>query len=108
MPIQSNINTPDYITYTQYNFLQSERQELMPRDKTQSRRLHEPTSRMPLMDPISGDSITKKDTTLQHIDGDLTLNFISAANRNTYLDMPLNHPFSHLPYPASIEDDRGG
>lgn len=109
MPIQANINEPNTtFTYTKYNFLQSLAQESLPRDKSQSNRLHEPTFRMPLNDPITGESITKIDTKLVHADGNLTLNFTSAANRKTYLDMPVNHPNLRLPYPASTEDDRGG
>ena len=80
----------------------------MPHDKTQSRRLHEPTFRKPLTDPMTGDDIKKVRNQPQHVDGNLTLYFSSDDNRKAYLDMPINHPNIRLPYPASKDDDRGG
>jgi hypothetical protein len=41
-------------------------------------------------------------------DGDLTVYFQTEATRRSYVDMPLNHPNLHLPYPAAGSDDRGG
>jgi hypothetical protein len=34
--------------------------------------------------------------------------FETDGTRKAYLDMPLDHPILHLPYPAADSDDRGG
>ena len=34
--------------------------------------------------------------------------FETEATRKAYLDMPIDHPNEHLPYPAADDDDRGG
>lgn len=110
MPIQHETatSTPNTSTYSKYNFLKSQAQDFMPRDKTQSHRLHEPTFRKPLIDPMTGDNIINVNDQPQHVDGNLTLYFSSDKTRKAYLDMPINHPNIRLPYPASEDDDRGG
>jgi len=41
-------------------------------------------------------------------DGNLTVYFETEATRKAYLDMPVDHPNLHLPYPAADNSDRGG
>jgi hypothetical protein len=41
-------------------------------------------------------------------DGELTMYFETEGTRKAYLDMPIDHPNLHLPYPAKDSDDRGG
>jgi hypothetical protein len=80
----------------------------LPRDQTQSRRLHEPEHLINTIDPMTGHDI--KDVTGHPSleDGNLTVYFETEASRKLYQDMPLNHPSLHLPYHATDEDDRGG
>jgi len=108
MPVQHNNQRPSIPTYKKYDFLKSLAQEALPRDKNQSQRLHEPEFRMALIDPMSGEDIKKIDNQPKIVDGNLTIFFTSEANRKTYQDLPLNHPYVRLPYPTSSEDDRGG
>lgn len=108
MPIQSETAAPYTPIYTEYNFLKAASQECMPRDKTQSRRLHEPTFRKPLNDPMTGDAINVASDQPQIVDGNLTLYFTSDKTRMAYLNMPVNRPSLQLPFPATDDDDRGG
>ena len=108
MPIQDNTQSPTALVHKKYNFLKSHAQETLPRDIAQSLRLHEPTFRKAMIDPMSGEDIRIVANQPKHVDGNLTVYFTSQANREAYLGMPLNHPYVRLPYPASHEDDRGG
>lgn len=108
MPIQDNTQVPATTTFHQYDFLHAHAHQSMARDKTQSTRLHEPTSRMTLTDPITGEDITEAQTHPFLEDGNLTIYFATEASRKSYIEIPLNHPALRLPYPASAEDDRGG
>jgi len=79
----------------------------MARDKEQSRRLHEPTSIMSHTDPITGNDVMG----LVHpfaVDGIVTVYFESEQTRQTYMEMPFNHPVTKLAGEPSPEDDRGG
>lgn len=80
----------------------------LPRDQTQSRRLHEPTSRMYTTDPMTNRDIGDLAGHPSLTDGNLTIYFETEATRKAYLEMPVNHPNTCLPYPASVDDDRGG
>lgn len=82
--------------------------DALPRDRTQSQRLHEPEYRIDTIDPMTGDDI--KDITGHPyvVDGNMTVYFTSEATRRAYVDMPLDHPNLRLPFPATDEDDRGG
>jgi hypothetical protein len=42
------------------------------------------------------------------VDGNLTIYFETDATRKSFLDMPIDHPSLHLPYPPADSDDRGG
>lgn len=80
----------------------------LPRDKTQSHRLHEPEHLINSIDPMTGNDIDDVTSHPSLEDGNLTIYFETEATRKAYLGMPLNHPNLHLPYPASFDDDRGG
>lgn len=80
----------------------------LPRDQTQSQRLHEPTFRKFTTDPMTGHDNAYFMNHPSITDGNLTIYFDTEETRKAYQDMPLNHPNEHLPYPASDEDDRGG
>lgn len=80
----------------------------LPRDRTQSRRLHEPGFRVDTIDPITGEDIADVAGHPSIIDGDLTIYFTDEASRRAYVDLPVNHPNPHVPFAPTDEDDRGG
>ena len=80
----------------------------LPRDQTQSHRLHEPDHRISTIDPMTGDDIEDVTTHPSLVDGNLTIYFETEATRRAFMEMPLNHPSLHLPYPAPDDADRGG
>ena len=80
----------------------------LPRDKSQSHRLHEPESRISTTDPMTGHDIENATTHPSLVDGDLTVYFDTEATRKAFIDMPLNHPNHCLPFAATDMDDRGG
>jgi YHS domain-containing protein len=82
--------------------------DILERDKTQSHRLHEPEHRINTIDPISGTDIEDAINHPSLEDGNLTMYFENEATKRAYLKMPIDHPYPHLPYPASDNDDRGG
>lgn len=83
-------------------------QGALPRDQEQSRRLHEPTSMISNIDPITGQDIADVTGHPSVVDGTLTIYFESEKTREAYINMPLNHPCKTLPGEPSDEDDRGG
>ena len=80
----------------------------LPRDQAQSNRLHEPEYRINTIDPMTGSDIENVTSHPSLEDGNLTVYFESIDTRKSYLEMPLDHPNLHLPYPAADDDDRGG
>lgn len=80
----------------------------LPRDQTQSHRLHEPESLINTIDPMTGEDIADVLNHPSLADGKLTIYFATDATRKAYFDMPLDHPNRRLPFPASDNDDRGG
>ena len=80
----------------------------LPRDQAQSHRLHEPEYRINTIDPMTGDDIGNVTSHPSLADGSLTIYFETDATRMAYINMPLDHPNQHLPYPATVDDDRGG
>lgn len=81
--------------------------DITDRDKTQSRRLHEPTSITSHTDPVTGNDILD-DTHPFVVDGIMKVYFESEQTRKDYLSTPFNHPVSKLNATASEDDDRGG
>jgi hypothetical protein len=80
----------------------------LPRDQTQSHRLHEPELLINTIDPMTGNDIEDVTSHPSVADGNLTIYFETEASRNAYQGMPLNHPSLSVPYPAADDDDRGG
>jgi hypothetical protein len=80
----------------------------LPRDRTQSHRLHEPSYRTSTTDPMTASDISDVSSHPSVVDGDLTIYFETEATRKAYLEFPTDHPNLRLPYPASDEDDRSG
>ena len=80
----------------------------LPRDQTQSHRLHEPDHRVSTIDPMTGADIQDVTGHPSLVDGNLTIYFETEATRKAYVELPLNHPSLRLPFPAADDDDRGG
>ena len=81
--------------------------DITDRDKTQSTRLHEPTSITSHTDPITGNDVL--DNTNPFVkDGIMKVYFESELTRKHYLSTPNNHPVRKLNTEASVNDDRGG
>lgn len=64
----------------------------LPRDQTQSRRLHEPTQMLTSIDPISGCDIEDLAGHPYLVDGNIVMYFESEQTRQAYLDTPIDHP----------------
>ena len=82
--------------------------ETLQRDKEQSHRLHEPTSRIMTTDPISGMDVDDYINHCSLLDGNLTIYFETEEHCKEFQKIPVDHPNEHLPFAASDEDDRGG
>lgn len=80
----------------------------LPRDQSQSRRLHEPDHLINTIDPMTGEDIDDVKLHPHMEDGNLTIYFESEATRKSFVEMPVDHPNRILPFPATDEDDRGG
>ena len=80
----------------------------LPRDQTQSHRLHEPDHLINTIDPMTGHDIEDVTSHPSLVDGNLTIYFETEASRDAYKDMPLNHPNLRVPFQAAADDDRGG
>lgn len=80
----------------------------LPRDQSQSQRLHEPEHLINTIDPMTGHDIENVTSHPSLVDGNLTIYFETEATRKSYLAMPIDHPNLHLPYPPADSDDRGG
>jgi len=96
--------TPDI----RYEFLNWIASDPLPRDAAQSHRLHEPVYRISTIDPITGEDIDDVTTHPHLTDGNLTIYFETEATRKAYSELAIDHPNTHLPFPASTDDDRGG
>ena len=81
--------------------------DIEERDKTQSKRLHEPTSITSHTDPVTGNDVFG--ITHPYVeDGIMKVYFESEQTRKDYLSTPFNHPVRKLTTAASEDDDRGG
>jgi hypothetical protein len=105
MSTLSHLHTTPAIRFEYLNWIAS---DPLPRDQTQSLRLHEPEHRINTIDPMTGNDIKNVTSHPSLVDGCLTMYFETDDTRKAYLDMPLDHPNLHLPYPAAESDDRGG
>lgn len=98
--------TAPALTFESLNWVASS--SPLPRDQTQSHRLHEPEYRISTIDPMTGVDIEDVTGHLSLADGNLTVYLETDATRKAYLDFPINHPNLRLPFPAADDDDRGG
>lgn len=64
----------------------------LPRDREQSRRLHEPTFLMSSIDPITGHDIMDRKGHPTIVDGNMTMYFESEETKQAYIDTPMDHP----------------
>ncbi len=105
MTTSTATHTSHALRFESLNWLDS---DPLPRDQTQSHRLHEPKHRINTIDPITGKDILDV-TGHPYLEcGELTIYFETEATREGYIDQPLDHPNRILPFPASDADDRGG
>ena len=79
----------------------------LPRDKTQSSRLHEPAQLLTTIDPITGRDIEDLTGRPYLIDGNVMMYFESEATRQAYLDTPIDHPFHLVDNPTDEGYDEG-
>lgn len=79
----------------------------LPRDRTQSLRLHEPTQMLSYIDPITGREIEDLAGHPYIVDGNMTMYFESEETRQAYLDMPTDHPFHLVDNPTDEGYDEG-
>jgi hypothetical protein len=64
----------------------------LPRDQSQSRRLHEPEYMISTIDPITGRDIEDLEGRPHIVDGNLVMYFETRETRQAYLDTPIDHP----------------
>lgn len=81
--------------------------DALPRDQSQSTRLHEPSLMLSCTDPITGHDIDDPAGHPYLIDGNLTVYFESEQTRQAYLDMPTDHPFHLVDNPVGEGYDEG-
>jgi YHS domain-containing protein len=79
----------------------------LPRDLTQSHRLHEPEQIVSSIDPITGRDIEDPSGHPYIVDGNVTMYFESEATRQAYLDTPIDHPFHLVDNPTGEGYDEG-
>lgn len=79
----------------------------LPRDQTQSHRLHEPEQIVSSIDPISGRDIDDPAGHPYIVDGNVTMYFESEETRQAYLDTPIDHPFHLVDNPTGEGYDEG-
>ncbi|HYP67362.1 MAG TPA: hypothetical protein VEP67_03810 [Thiobacillaceae bacterium] len=79
----------------------------LPRDRTQSLRLHEPNQMLTYIDPITGNEIDDLSGHPFIVDGNVTIYFESEKTRQEYLDTPIDHPFHLVDNPTGEGYDEG-
>jgi hypothetical protein len=89
--MRSSAPTPnaDTLAFDTLNWVAT---ESLPRDQTQSRRLHEPESMISTIDPITGRDIDDAPGHPYLVDGNMVMYFESEDTRRVYLDTPIDHP----------------
>lgn len=81
--------------------------DALPRDQTQSTRLHEPEQMLTSIDPITGRDIEDLEGHPYLVDGNVTMYFESEETRQQYLDTPIDHPFHLVDNPTDEGYDEG-
>lgn len=79
----------------------------LPRDQTQSTRLHEPEQMLTSIDPITGRDIEDLEGHPYLVDGNVTMYFESEETRQQYIDTPIDHPFHLVDNPTDEGYDEG-
>lgn len=67
----------------------------LPRDRDQSHRLHEPGLMISSIDPMTGVEIDDLSGHPYIVDGNMVIYFENDSTRQSFQDMPIDHPF-HL------------
>ena len=81
--------------------------EPLPRDQTQSGRLHEPAQILSSTDPMTGVEIEDLAGHPYLVDGNVTMYFETEATRKAFMDMPIDHPFHLVDNPTDEGYDEG-
>lgn len=79
----------------------------LPRDQTQSERLHEPGKIIASTDPITGRKIDDVSGHPFVVDGDVTIYFENEDSRRQFMELPLDHPFHLVDNPIDEGYDEG-
>lgn len=79
----------------------------LPRDQSQSTRLHQPEQMLTSIDPITGRDIEDLEGHPYLVDGNVTMYFESEETRQQYLDTPIDHPFHLVDNPTDEGYDEG-
>ena len=82
--------------------------DILPRDREQSHRLHEPDHLINTIDPITSRDIENVTGHPSIVDGNVTIYFESETTRRTYQETSIDHPYRQLPENFPKEIDRGG
>jgi hypothetical protein len=82
--------------------------DILPRDREQSHRLHEPDHLINTIDPITNRDIDNATGHPSIVDGNVTIYFESESTRRAYQETSVNHPYQRLPEDFPKEIDRGG
>lgn len=90
-----------------FNALNFVGDDALPRDQTQSARLHEPEQMLTCIDPITGRDIEDLAGHPYIVDGNVTMYFESEATRQEYIDTPIDHPFHLVDNPTDEGYDEG-
>lgn len=94
-------------TVRDFNFANHVGTDPLPRDQSQSTRLHEPDHMLSSIDPITGRDIEGLEGRPYLVDGNITMYFESEATRQAYLDTPIDHPFRLVDNPVDEGYDEG-
>jgi hypothetical protein len=94
--------TMENTTVHDYNALAYVGTDPLPRDREQSRRLHQPEQMITTIDPISGRDIEDLAGRPYIVDGNMVMYFESEKTRQEYLDTPIDHP---VPLPDNPLED---
>jgi hypothetical protein len=100
-PKESAMDTSNQgFTVHDFNALNYVGTDALPKDQTQSHRLHEPSHMLSNIDPITGRDIGELAGHPFIVDGNMTMYFETEETRQAYLDMPTDHPFRLVDNPT--------
>ncbi len=81
--------------------------DALPRDQTQSRRLHEPAQILFDADPMTGNAIADLAGHPYLVDGNVIIYFESEASRQAFRELPVDHPFPLVDNPFEEGEAEG-